>query len=158
MSVVVARRRKTPAEFWDSLEPAGDCLLHPGSGVYPKIKVEGVPSRRADGKESVHRVAWFLTDGPIPDGMMVLHHCDTPPCCRPSHLYLGTQRENAFDRERRGRAGSNVGVNVRRYSDQDYDRVREAAARLPNLSAVARETGISRSHVGRILSGWSAPS
>ena len=50
-----------------------------------------------------HRVAYELVNGLIPNGLMVLHHCDNPPCCNPAHLYLGTAKDNAQDRERRGR-------------------------------------------------------
>jgi hypothetical protein len=51
------------------------------------------------------RIAWELTNGPIPDGLFVLHRCpggDNPACCNPSHLYLGTQRDNMRDRRERG--------------------------------------------------------
>lgn len=34
---------------------------------------------------------------------MVLHHCDTPACVNPDHLYLGGYAENAADVARRGR-------------------------------------------------------
>lgn len=50
-----------------------------------------------------HRVAWELTHGRIPDGMLILHHCDNPPCINPGHLYLGTHLDNARDKVNRGR-------------------------------------------------------
>ena len=58
-----------------------------------------------------HRVAWELANGPIPDGLHVLHHCDNPPCCEtePSdaypegHLFLGTEADNQADKAAKGR-------------------------------------------------------
>ena len=44
-----------------------------------------------------HRVAYELSHGSAPDGYSVLHRCDTPLCCNPSHLFLGTQLDNMRD-------------------------------------------------------------
>lgn len=51
----------------------------------------------------VHRLAWTLAYGPVPDGLCVLHRCDTPRCVRPDHLFLGTIRDNNHDMMRKGR-------------------------------------------------------
>lgn len=51
----------------------------------------------------VHRVAWTLWRGNIPEGMCVLHKCDNGPCCNPDHLFLGTIADNNADCLAKGR-------------------------------------------------------
>jgi HNH endonuclease len=59
--------------------------------------------------EKAHRMSWTAFVGPIPDGLHCLHHCDWPGCIRLDHLYLGTNKDNVDDRERRGRANHPFG-------------------------------------------------
>ena len=51
-----------------------------------------------------HRLSWELHNGPIPDGMCVLHRCDNP-----SHLFLGTIADNNADMAAKGRAAHQHG-------------------------------------------------
>jgi hypothetical protein len=55
-----------------------------------------------------HRVVWVITNGPIINdhsyhGTCVCHKCDNPSCVNPQHLFLGTQGDNARDRENKDR-------------------------------------------------------
>ncbi len=56
-----------------------------------------------------HRLAWFFTHGNIPEGFLVLHHCDNRSCCNPKHLYVGTWADNMRDRSVRGRCNTKKG-------------------------------------------------
>jgi DNA invertase Pin-like site-specific DNA recombinase len=49
-------------------------------------------------------MAWELAYGPIPPGLHVLHRCDNPPCCNPTHLFLGTNNDNIADRVKKNRS------------------------------------------------------
>jgi hypothetical protein len=60
--------------------------------------------RHEGGTIQAHRYAWLLTNGSIPPGMCVLHRCDNPPCVNPSHLWIGTLKDNVQDMLRKGRA------------------------------------------------------
>ncbi len=53
-----------------------------------------------------HRLSYELVNGRIPNGMVVRHSCDNPPCVNPDHLSIGTQRQNMMDCIERGRHAS----------------------------------------------------
>lgn len=50
-----------------------------------------------------HKVSFLLYKGEVPQGMVVMHICDNPPCVNPDHLRLGTQLDNIRDRDIKGR-------------------------------------------------------
>jgi hypothetical protein len=58
-----------------------------------------------------HVVAFDECVDDIPKGMMVCHSCDNPPCCRPSHLFLGNAQDNTDDMMIKGRHVSMSGEN-----------------------------------------------
>ena len=86
--------------FWAKVDKSGECWLWTAAvnrAGYGKFSV-------SIGKHNLaHRVAWKLKHGFIPDGVFVLHKCDTPACVRPSHLFLGSANDNVQDMMRKGR-------------------------------------------------------
>ena len=41
-----------------------------------------------------HRWAWEQVNGPVPEGLVLDHICENPPCVRVDHLRTATQQEN----------------------------------------------------------------
>ena len=56
----------------------------------------------------VHRVAYEIYKGSIPEGKNVCHSCDNPSCCNPKHLFIATQKENLLDMTIKGRRSNGV--------------------------------------------------
>lgn len=87
----------------DKNHPSG-CWVYSGA---TDRRGYGRPGRiRPDGSRGryyAHRRVYELEVGPIPDGMLVLHRCDNPPCCNPAHLFLGTDQDNVTDKMNKGR-------------------------------------------------------
>jgi hypothetical protein len=85
--------------FWSKVQRTDSCWLWQGafnSKGYGNFKIHGKAL-------TASRVAWELIKGPIPTGMQILHTCDKPACVNPDHLFLGTPRMNAQDRNRKER-------------------------------------------------------
>lgn len=117
-----------------------------------------------------HRVAFFLTHGYWPN--VCCHHCDNPACVRPDHLYDGTKSSNLRDmyersptaHARRRKAAETVGkVRVKLHGEdnpqskltiEQVQAIREAyAAGDVTQKALAIRLGVSRSTIGRVVSG-----
>lgn len=67
---------------------------------------QGYGQFRVRGKRvQVHRASYEAFIGPIPNGLFACHRCDNKLCFNPSHLFLGTPRDNAWDASVKGRLG-----------------------------------------------------
>jgi hypothetical protein len=98
-----------------------------------------------------HRYAYERHVGPIPQGLFVCHHCDTPSCVNPSHLFLGTPQINGLDmrvkrRSNRGEINAHA-----KLSAQEVREIREALkAGLASHRSLARHFDVSPSNIGLI--------
>ena len=103
-----------------------------------------------------HVVAFAITTGSLPANH-VLHRCDNPPCCNPAHLFEGTHDDNMADMVQKGRQHNELKVsrgsaNGRAVLDEDRVReLRELAAQGAGHANLARQFGISDTHVRRVV-------
>ncbi len=105
-----------------------------------------------------HRFAWEREHGrKIPDGLLVLHECDTPACVRPSHLFVGTQSDNMRDMVAKGRGGPPTlrgdACPWAKITEQDIAAICEMLEEGWPQTLIARYFRISQAHVSRIKLG-----
>jgi hypothetical protein len=112
---------------------------------------------------AVHRRVWELCRSPIPSGLFVLHNCpdgDNPRCCRPSHLWLGTHKDNMNDMVKKGRSprsvffGEHNGRAV--LTDEFVQYARELAGKIGQRRAarmLAASTGLSANTIRGAIRG-----
>ncbi len=93
-------RKTIEQRFEDKVDRSGEC--HEWR-AYRNRTGYGVFSVRTGVNNQAHRFAYEMENGPIPEGMYVLHSCDNPGCVNPEHLRVGSQKENMDDRRVRGR-------------------------------------------------------
>jgi len=100
-----------------------------------------------NGLAGTHRIAYELVVGPIPDGLLVLHHCDNRRCVRPDHLFVGTYTDNNRDTAAKGRIGTQQHPEiVRRGSQQSQAKLTEA--QVLEIRALAG-TGLTQQEIGK---------
>jgi hypothetical protein len=93
-----------------------------------------------------HRFAWTLENGPIPAGMCVMHLCDNPPCVRPSHLRLGSIRDNNKDMSNKGR----YGYGRRKLTQAQVDEIRSRVAAGEKQRLLATDYGVCQQTISDV--------
>ena len=91
---------KDARRFWRHVDksspPCWQWTKSTRAAGYGRIKIKGRWL-------STHRVAYTLTKGCIPVGLLVMHTCDNPACVNPSHLRVGTHSDNLSDMHKKNR-------------------------------------------------------
>jgi hypothetical protein len=99
-----------------------------------------------------HRASYELYVGVIPDGMKVCHKCDRPSCVNPSHLFLGSAKDNWGDMVAKGREvrarGERHGCAKLTWQDACKIRSLEGTA---SQAGIAKQFGVTAMVVNRIL-------
>ena len=121
------------ARFWAKVDVRGkdECWEWKASirgGGYGHFRVE-------EKSCSAHRLAWELANGPIPEGLCVLHHCDNKRCVNPAHHWPGSQVDNLRDMKEKGRAR---GGSLRGAKNPSSKLTREKVRQIRRLYATDR--------------------
>lgn len=101
-----------------------------------------------------HRLSYEAFVAPIPEGLLVCHHCDTPECVNPSHLFVDTIADNNRDRQMKGRYIGEWNGRAK----LTHDQVREIRSRIAGgekIKTLARIMGIDHCALRNVAKGKS---
>lgn len=123
-------KKNDESRFWSKVSKTQTCWLWTDSK-----HTQGYGFFLSNKKQwKAHRYSWLLAHGQIPKGMCVLHKCDNRMCVRPSHLFLGSKRDNNLDAIRKGRYRSGKSIlnveGVKRLRREYQEFIREKAKEL----------------------------
>jgi len=141
------------ARFWAKVQKTAGCWLwmagkdHDGYGQI-KLSRRDAPKRI---NTHAHRIAWQLTYGPVPAGLLVCHHCDNPGCVRPDHLFLDTPRGNMRDRDAKRRHAHGVSHGMAKLDEADVRVIRAQAAGGVSQLVLAGQYGVGRRAINNIV-------
>lgn len=141
-----------PHLLWSNVERSSDCWLWSKS-----VNDSGYGSIRLGSTGILaHRAAYFLSVGSLAASRCICHECDTPRCCRPGHLFVGTHAENMADMRAKGRRRS-IGVgeaNGRaKLSTELVKSIRERRLSGASLYELAGAFGVGLSTISRACRG-----
>ena len=114
----------------------------------------GYGRMRIKGKHvGAHRISYELHNGAIPEGLHVLHQCDTPVCVNPAHLSLGTHADNMRDRDLKGRNNPFMGEKhyAAKLTEKDVLEMRALRLKGALLRELAAKFDVGLTAVGRIV-------
>ncbi len=138
--------------FWLRVDQsAGSDACWPWAGYcntngYGNVRILG---RRA----STHRLAYELSHGSIPTGLFVLHTCDNPPCCNPTHLYTGTAADNSRDAMSRNRTAKGERNGYSKLSNADISEIGRLYDAGKTQVEIAKQFGVRQSAIARHTNG-----
>jgi hypothetical protein len=137
--------------FWERADKSGECwewLGRKNWRGYGQITSKWFKTVQA------HRIAYELTFGPIPAGLLCCHTCDNRGCVNPAHLFVGTDRDNVQDMLRKGRSSRVGSKNPHaKLTEAQIPLIRQAWMDGALMTDLGREFGVSDSAIQEIVAG-----
>jgi hypothetical protein len=138
--------------FWAKVEKRGptDCWLWQGCKRW-----DGYGRYNLHRKQmTAHRRSWEIANGrELPEGMHVLHMCDTPACVNPAHLGIGSHKQNMEDSKRKKRHTYGERSNTAKLTEAMVLKLRAEGLRGKAIEQRAKELGIGHSTLQAIIYG-----
>lgn len=145
---IYKRKLSTEDRFWNF------ALVHPDPNQCwdwaGSFNTDGYPNFWFNNRNDVgHRFSWILHFGDISGDQWILHYCDNPGCCNPRHLFLGNPAINSKDVCLKFRYGKRHIV----LTPEQAILIRNLKASGITCAVLAREFGVSPSHISRLARG-----
>lgn len=90
-----------------------------------------------------HREVYLRLVGPIPDGLLIRHSCDNPPCVNPAHLLPGTVADNSADMVERNRQARGLTHKKSKLRPEYVVDIRAQRAAGVSIARLARQYGVT---------------
>ena len=104
-----------------------------------------------DGKRWLaHRLMYAITFDD-PGSYVVRHTCDTPNCCNPNHMILGTQLDNIKDRQDRNRQTRGANHPKAKLTVDDVKTIRDLAMQGISQKTLATQFNIGVRQISYIV-------
>jgi len=98
----------------------------------------------------VHRMSYRAFCGEIPVGMDVCHRCDNRRCCNPSHLFIGTRKDNMVDAVKKGRQAKGFSLPQTKIGEIEISEIVKRAVAGEPYSSISKDFGICRQRAGQV--------
>lgn len=97
-----------------------------------------------------HRISYALLCGSPDPKLMLCHHCDNKACVNPSHMFLGTSKDNLADAAKKGRTARGQRHSMHKLNENEVLNIRELSSCGKSAIDISKLFNISYTHAWSI--------